>query len=78
MNRDVIISCAVTGAGDTVGKHPQVPVTPAQVAAAAVSACEAGAAIAHVHVRDSETGQGSRDVELFREAVELIRASDSE
>ena len=76
MNRNVIISCAVTGAGDTVGKHPDVPVTPVQVAQAAVSAARAGAAVVHIHVRDPDTGQGSRDVELFSQAVELVRASD--
>ena len=64
MNRDVIITCAVTGAGDTVAKHDGVPVTPENVAEAAISAAKAGAAIAHIHVRDPETGQGSRDVAL--------------
>jgi uncharacterized protein (DUF849 family) len=65
----------VTGAGDTVGKHPGVPVTPAQIAAAAIEAAEAGAAIAHCHVRDPATGKGARDPALFREVVERIRAS---
>ena len=78
MNRNVVITCAVTGAGDTVGKHPGVPVTPESVAEAAISAAEAGAAVAHIHVRDPETGQGSRDVELFRQAVELVRQSDTD
>ena len=78
MNRDVIITCAVTGAGDTVAKHDGVPVTPEAVADAAISAAQAGAAIAHIHVRDPETGQGSRDVELFKQAVELVRASDTD
>ncbi len=78
MNRDVIITCAVTGAGDTVAKHDGVPVTPESVAEAAISAAKAGAAIAHIHVRDPETGQGSRDVALFSRAVELVRASDTD
>ncbi|MBC8445541.1 MAG: 3-keto-5-aminohexanoate cleavage protein [Rhodospirillaceae bacterium] len=78
MNRDVIISCAVTGAGDTLGKHPGVPVTPEQIANAAIEAAKAGAAVAHIHARDPETGQGTRDVGLFREAVELVRASDTD
>jgi uncharacterized protein (DUF849 family) len=78
MNRDVIITCAVTGAGDTVAKHAGVPVTPESVAEAAISAAQAGAAIAHIHVRDPETGQGSRDVALFSKAVELVRASDTD
>ncbi len=78
MNHNVIITCAVTGAGDTVGKHSGVPVTPESVAEAAISAAQAGAAIVHVHVRDPETGQGSRDVGLFRQAVELVRQSDTD
>jgi uncharacterized protein (DUF849 family) len=71
----VILTCAVTGAGDTVGKHPGVPVTPEQVAAACVEAAKAGAAIAHVHVRDPRTGQGARDPALFREVVARVRDS---
>ena len=78
MNREVIITCAVTGAGDTLGKHPGVPVTPEQVAEAAIEAAKAGAAVAHIHVRDPETGKGSRDPALFREAVERVRASDTD
>jgi len=78
LNSNVIITCAVTGAGDTVAKHPGVPVTPESVADAAISAAQAGAAIAHIHVRDPDTGQGSRDIELFRQAVELVRSSDTD
>ena len=78
MNNEVIITCAVTGAGDTVGRHPGVPVTPAQVAEAAIEAAKAGAAVAHVHVRDPETGKGARDPALFREAVERIRDSGTD
>ncbi len=78
MNSEVIITCAVTGAGDTVGRHPGVPVTPAQVAEAAIEAAKAGAAVAHVHVRDPETGKGSRDPALFREAVARIRDSGTD
>ncbi|MBC6439297.1 MAG: 3-keto-5-aminohexanoate cleavage protein [Rhodospirillales bacterium] len=73
MNTDVIISCAVTGAGDTTGKSNKVPVTPRQIADAAIEAAHAGAAITHIHVRDPETGKGSRDPELFEETVNLIR-----
>lgn len=78
MNPNVIISCAVTGAGDTTSKHDGVPVTPEQIADAAISAAQAGAAIAHIHVRNPETGQGSRDVGLFTEVVERVRASDTD
>ena len=76
MNFEVFITCAVTGAGDTVGKHPAIPVTPAQIADAAVDAAKAGAAIVHCHVRDPETGKGSRDPALYREVVARIRDAD--
>jgi uncharacterized protein (DUF849 family) len=75
VNREVIITCALTGAGDTVGKSEHVPVTPAQIAASAVEAANAGAAVVHIHVRDVETGQGSRDVALYREVVRRVRDS---
>ena len=75
MNYDVIVTCAVTGAGDTVGKHPAMPVTPTDISNAVLEAAEAGAAIAHIHVRDPETGKGSRDLELYREVVERVRDS---
>ncbi len=75
MNFDVIVTCAVTGAGDTTAKNPNVPVTPQEIADAAIEAAQAGAAVAHLHVRDPETGKGSRDVGLFKEAVDLVRAS---
>ncbi|MDH3760193.1 MAG: 3-keto-5-aminohexanoate cleavage protein [Gammaproteobacteria bacterium] len=75
MNNDVIITCAVTGAGDTTSRSNLVPVTPRQVADAAIEAANAGAAVVHVHVRDPETGAGSRDPALFRETVDMIRDS---
>jgi len=78
MNYEVIVSCAVTGAGDTVGKSPLIPVTPEEVANAAIEAAKAGASIAHIHVRDPETGKGSRDPELFKEVVDRIRSSDTD
>jgi len=73
--RDVVITCALTGAADSVGKSPHVPVTPRQIADDAIAATRAGAAVVHVHVRHPETGRGSRDVALYREAVRLIRGS---
>ena len=73
MNTDVIITCAVTGAGDTVSRSDKVPVTPRQIADAAIEAAHAGAAVTHIHVRDPETGKGSRDPDLFEETVNLIR-----
>jgi len=74
----VFITCAVTGSGDSVKKSPHVPVTPAQIAAAALEAHAAGAAIVHVHVRDPATGAPSRDPALFREVCERIREKNEE
>jgi uncharacterized protein (DUF849 family) len=78
MNYDVVLTCAVTGAGDTTSKSPHVPVTPKEVADAAIEAAKAGASIAHIHARDPETGQGSRDPKLFKEIVDRIRDSDTD
>jgi uncharacterized protein (DUF849 family) len=78
MGRDVIISCALTGAADTVGKHPAIPVTPAEIATAAIEAAKAGAAIVHIHVRDPATGKASRELAHYRETVERIRASSTD
>ncbi|MFO0998625.1 MAG: 3-keto-5-aminohexanoate cleavage protein [Alphaproteobacteria bacterium] len=76
MNQDVIVTCAVTGGGDTVGKHPAIPVTPKQIADAAMEAVEAGAAIVHIHVRDVETGKGGRDPKLYADVVDRLRSSN--
>lgn len=78
MRERVVLTCAVTGAGDTVSKHPGVPVTPAQIAAACVEAAQAGASIVHVHVRDPVTGKGARDPALFREVVARVRDSGTD
>jgi uncharacterized protein (DUF849 family) len=75
MNQNIIITCAVTGAGDTVGKNPHVPVTPRQIADAAIQAANAGATVVHCHVRDPQTGKGSRDPALYRELMEHIKSS---
>jgi uncharacterized protein (DUF849 family) len=73
---EVFVTCAVTGAGDTVARSELVPVTPEQIADAAIEAARAGAAVAHIHVRDPDTGRGSRDPALYRAVVERIRAAD--
>src|SRR5699024_1086391 len=78
MNRNVIISCAVTGAGDTVGKHPAIPVTPEQIANACIGAAQAGAAIAHVHVRDPAPGGISHSTDHFREVHDRVRESGTD
>ena len=73
MNNEVVITCALTGSGDSATKSDKVPVTPAEIAADAVKAAKAGAAIVHVHVRNPETKQFSRDLELYKEVSKLIR-----
>lgn len=75
MNREVVVTCAVTGSGDSVGKHPAIPVTPEQIAGAAIEAAKAGAAVAHIHVRDPQTGKAARRPELYREVVRRVRES---
>jgi uncharacterized protein (DUF849 family) len=76
MNWDVFITCAVTGSGDTTRKSHLVPVTPEQIANSAIDAAKAGAAVVHCHVREPETGQGSRKTEYYAEVVERIRDAD--
>src|ERR1700751_1727604 len=76
MNWEVFVTCAVTGAGDTVARSEHVPVTPEQIADAAIGAARAGAAVVHIHVRNPDTGRGGRDPALYRAVVERIRASD--
>ncbi len=78
MNWDAFITCAVTGAGDTAGRSDKVPVTPQQIADAAIEAAQAGAAVAHIHVRDPQTGKSARDPALYAEVVERIRASSTD
>ncbi len=76
MNRDVFITCAVTGSGSTQDRSPHVPRSPAEIAAAAIEAARAGAAIVHCHVRDPETGAPSRKPEYYREVTDRIRDAD--
>ena len=75
VNWEVFVTCAVTGAGDTVGRSEHVPVTPEQIAEAAIDAARAGAAVAHIHVRDPEQG-AQRAIPRSRAVVEQIRAAD--
>jgi uncharacterized protein (DUF849 family) len=75
MNREVFITCAVTGSGGTQDKSPHVPRSPAQIADSAIAAAKAGAAVVHCHVRDPETGKPARDPALYRELTERIRDS---
>lgn len=78
MNREVFITCPVTGSGNTQDRSPHVPRSPKDIAASAIEAAKAGAAIVHCHVRDPETGAASRRVDLYREVTERIRESDTD
>jgi uncharacterized protein (DUF849 family) len=78
MNTEVFITCAVTGVGATNERSELVPVTPAEIATAALEAAGAGAAIVHIHVRDPDTGGPSRDPALYRDVVERIRTSGTD
>jgi len=77
MKDKVILTCAVTGGDDTAPRFASVPFTPKHIAEEAISACKAGAAIAHIHVRDAETGKPSMALVAYREVVERIRDSGS-
>ncbi|WP_299850213.1 3-keto-5-aminohexanoate cleavage protein [uncultured Roseovarius sp.] len=76
MNREVFITCAVTGSGSTQDRSPHVPRSPQQIADSAIAAAKAGAAVVHCHVRDPETGVPSRDPKLYRELTDRIRDAE--
>ncbi|MEM1131234.1 MAG: 3-keto-5-aminohexanoate cleavage protein, partial [Pseudomonadota bacterium] len=76
MNREVFITCAVTGSGSTQDRSPHVPRAPKEIAESAIAAAKAGAAVVHCHVRDPETGVPSRELSYYREVTDRIRASD--
>jgi uncharacterized protein (DUF849 family) len=76
MNKDVFITCAVTGSGSTQDRSPHVPRAPKQIAESAIAAAKAGAAVVHCHVRDPETGAPRRDVAYYREVTERIRDAE--
>ncbi|MCR4520037.1 3-keto-5-aminohexanoate cleavage protein [Bosea sp. 47.2.35] len=78
MSRKTILTCAVTGNLTTRDQHPGLPVTPAEIATAAIEAGKAGAAVVHIHARDPATTKGSMDLALFREIVDRIRQSGSD
>ena len=76
MNRDVFITCAVTGSGATQDRSPHVPRSPQQIAESAIAAAKAGAAVVHCHVRDPESGAPSRRLDYYREVTDRIREAD--
>ena len=76
MNKEVFITCAVTGSGGTQDRSPHVPRSPEAIAESAIEAAKAGAAVVHCHVRDPETGVPSRDLAYYREVTDRIRTAD--
>jgi uncharacterized protein (DUF849 family) len=72
-NNKIVITVAVTGSIGDKKKHPDLPVTPKEIAESAVKACSAGASVAHIHVRNPETAESSMSFELYKEVVERIR-----
>lgn len=78
MNKEVFITCAVTGSGGTQDRSPHVPRSPKEIAESAIKAAKAGAAVVHCHVRDPETGAPSRDLKLYRELTDRVRQSDTD
>lgn len=76
LNREVFITCAITGSGNTQDKSPHVPRSPEEIANSAIDAAKAGAAVVHCHVRDPETGTPSRKLRLYREVTDRIRDAE--
>ena len=74
-SREIFITCAVTGAGNTTGRSDKVPITPQQIADSCITSAKAGAAIVHIHVRDPKTGAPARDPALYEEVINIIRES---
>jgi len=75
---DIILTCAITGSGDSHLKHPGVPKSPEEIAKASIEAAKAGAAVVHIHVREPGTGTPCRRLDLYEETVKLIRESDTD
>jgi uncharacterized protein (DUF849 family)/3-hydroxyacyl-CoA dehydrogenase len=73
MSRKVIITCAVTGAIHTPSMSKALPITPQEIADAAVDAAEAGAAIVHLHARNPKTGQPDQSPEAFAPFLKIIK-----
>ncbi|MCH8926773.1 MAG: 3-keto-5-aminohexanoate cleavage protein, partial [Proteobacteria bacterium] len=71
--RKVIITCAITGSIHTPSMSPYLPVTPDEIAEAALAAAEAGATILHLHARDPEDGRPSQDPALFQQFLPRIK-----
>lgn len=78
MTQKVLLTAAVTGAGDTTGKNQYVPITPKEIADSAIESAKAGATVAHVHARDPKTGGISHNLDHYKEIIERIRESETD
>ena len=70
--KKVVVTAAITGAGDTIDKNENVPVTPQELADSAIKCAKAGATVAHIHVRDPKTGGVSHDPELYSATLSQV------
>jgi uncharacterized protein (DUF849 family) len=77
-DRKTIITCAVTGNIVKPGQHPDLPITPQQIATACLDAADAGAAVVHIHVRDPHTGMPSMELDYYAEVMQRIRDRNRE
>ena len=77
MNKEIIVTCAITGNGDTAKKHPNLPITPKEIANSAIEAAKEGASIVHIHVREPDS-RPSRKFEYYKEVTDRIRSSDTD
>jgi|SRR5579859_207948 len=77
MKSKVVITCAITGNLTKPEQSPHLPITPEEIANSALEAAEEGAAVAHIHVREPDTGRPSMRIELYREVMERIRARNA-
>tara|TARA_Y200000002_G_scaffold179645_1_gene148178 strand:+ start:462 stop:1370 length:909 start_codon:yes stop_codon:yes gene_type:complete len=77
-NKEVFITCAVTGSGNTQERSSYVPRSPSEIATSAIEAAKAGAAVVHCHVRDPNTGKPSRSLDFYQQVTELIRSSSTD
>jgi len=78
MLEKVMITCALTGNLTTPDQTPHLPITPAEIAQSALEAAKAGAAVAHIHVRDPQTGKPSMSLDLYREVIDRIRDKNAD
>ena len=75
MANKVIITCAVTGAIHTPSMSPYLPISPDEIAEAAIGAAKAGAAVVHLHAREPKDGRPTQDPKMFMQFLPKIKAA---